>query len=86
MLRIIWRPAVLFLLPFVLYAILLVLRRATPLAWRNWGQGTLSTLTLVGLLAAVLGFFLFGVFAERHQGAYVPAHVENGVVIPGHME
>jgi len=84
--RVLWRPALLFLLPFIAYAVLLVLRRTTPFASRNWSQGTVSTLTLVGLLAAVIGMLAFGIFAERHLGAYVPAHIENGVLVPGHME
>jgi hypothetical membrane protein len=84
--RVVWRPALLFLLPFIGYAVLLVLRRTTPFASRHWTQGTVSTLTLSGLFIAVVGVFLFGVFAERHHGAYVPAHMENGTLVPGHME
>jgi len=84
--RVIWRPVLLFLLPFIGYAVLLVLRRTTPFASRNWSQGTVSTLTLAGLLAAVIGVFLFGVFTQRHLGAYVPAHIVNGTLVPGHME
>lgn len=84
--RVIWRPALLFLLPFLAYAVLLVMRRTTPFASRNWSQGTVSTLTLAGLLIAVVGMLLFGVFAERHLGAYVPAHIENGTLVPGRMQ
>ncbi len=84
--RIVWRPVLLFLLPFIGYAVLLVFRRTTPFASRNWSPGTVSTLTLAGLFVAVIGVFLFGVFAERHLGAYVPAHLVNGVLVPGHME
>ncbi len=84
--RVVWRPVLLFLLPFIGYAVLLLLRRSTPFASRNWSQGTVSALTLAGLLAAVVGVFLFGVFAERHLGAYVPAHIANGVLVPGHMQ
>jgi hypothetical protein len=84
--RVLWRPALLLLLPFMAYAGLLALRRTTPFASRNWSQGTVSTLTLVGLLAAVIGMLAFGIFAERHLGAYVPAHIDNGVLVPGHME
>jgi hypothetical protein len=29
---------------------------------------------------------VFGVFAPREQGAYVPAHVEKGRLVPGHFE
>jgi hypothetical protein len=30
--------------------------------------------------------FAFGLSAPRGHGAYVPAHVENGRLIPGHIE
>jgi hypothetical protein len=45
-----------------------------------------SVLTLIGLAAAVLGLFAINVFAPRGRGAYVPAHVENGVLVPGRFE
>jgi len=84
--RVIERPVLFFALPFIFYAVLLLLRRTTPFASRNWSQGTISMLTLAGLVAAILGVFSFGLFAERHLGAYVPAHIENGRVVPGHLE
>jgi hypothetical protein len=84
--RVVWRPVLLFFLPFLTYAVLLVLRRTTPFARRNWSQGTVSTLTLTGLFIAVVGVFLFGIFAQRHLGAYVPAHLENGKLVPGYMQ
>jgi hypothetical protein len=28
----------------------------------------------------------FGIFAPRHAGAYVPAHIENGKLVPGRMQ
>ncbi|MEJ0052999.1 MAG: DUF6111 family protein [Methylovirgula sp.] len=84
--RVVLRPALLFLLPFMLYAIWLLLRRATPFGRHHWGSGVVSTLTLLGLVIAVIGMFAFGIFADRHLGAYVPAHIENGVVVPGRMQ
>ena len=45
-----------------------------------------SLLTLVGLAAAVLGLAALNVFAPRGQGVYVPAHMENGVLVPGRIE
>jgi hypothetical protein len=84
--RVVLRPALLFLLPFLLYAVWLLLRRTTPFARDRWGGRVVSTLTLLGLAAAVTGMLAFGIFADRHLGAYVPAHIENGVVVPGHMQ
>jgi hypothetical protein len=84
--RVVLRPALLFLSPFLLYAVWLLLRRTTPWARDNWGQSVVSTLTLAGLAVAVAGMLAYGVFADRHLGAYVPAHIENGVVVPGHIQ
>jgi Family of unknown function (DUF6111) len=84
--RLIWRPALFFLLPFAVYALFLILRRTAPFARHHWGRGIVSTLTLAGLFAAVLGVFLMGVLAQRHFGPYVPAHIENGRVVPGQMQ
>jgi hypothetical protein len=85
-----WRamlePALLFLAPFIAYAALLVLRRNTVFISDSWGRGTVSLLTLAGLAAAVLWFVYLGFNAERHSGAYVPAHIENGKLVPGRME
>jgi hypothetical protein len=29
---------------------------------------------------------ILGVLAPRHSGAYVPAHIENGTLVPGRIE
>jgi hypothetical protein len=85
-----WRamlePALLFLAPFIAYAILLVLRRNAVFLGDSWGRGTVSLLTLAGLVAAVAWFVYIGFNAERYSGAYVPAHIENGKLVPGRME
>jgi hypothetical protein len=43
-------------------------------------------LTLAGLSAAIVFMVFYGLLAERHHGAYVPAHIENGRLVPGHIE
>jgi hypothetical protein len=86
MLRAILEPLALFLSPFVVFAIYLVLRARYPLAIEHWTRGRVSTLTLIGLAIAVLGMLAFGLFAPRGQGVYVPAHIEKGVLVPGRIE
>jgi len=76
----------LFLAPFALFALYLLLRLRYPLALEHWTRGRLSLLTLAGLAAAVLGLFLLSLTAQRGHGVYVPAHVENGVIVPGHFQ
>ncbi len=88
--RVVLRPALLFLPALhALCGLGFSCAGATPYGRDHWGGGvvsTLTTLTLLGLVIAVIGMFAFGIFADRHLGAYVPAHIENGVVVPGRMQ
>ena len=43
-------------------------------------------LVLSTLLAAVGCFIWWGASTEQVQGRYIPAHMENGTLIPGHVE
>jgi hypothetical protein len=86
MLRAILEPLGLFLLPFAAFAVYLVVRVRYPLAIEHWTRGRVSTMTLIGLAIAVLGLFLFGLSAPRGHGIYVPAHVENGQLVPGRIQ
>ena len=76
----------LFLSPFAAYAVYLVLRARYPLEVEHWTRGRVSIMTLLGLTAAVLGLVLLNAFAPRGRGVYVPAHVEDGVLVPGRIE
>ncbi|SFK11239.1 DUF6111 family protein [Methylocapsa palsarum] len=84
--RVLLEPALLFGSPFAAYAVYLALRRTYPFALDHWTRGAVSTLTLAGLIIAATGMLAFGIFAERHQGAYAPAHIENGTLVPGRLQ
>ncbi len=43
----------------------------------------MSILTLIGLAAAVLSLVSLNLLAPRGRRRYVPAHEENGVLVPG---
>ena len=86
MLRVIAEPLALFLLPFAIYALFVIVFSASLEKGKAWSMGHVSGLTLAGLAAALASILWFGTFAERHQGAYIPAHIENGVLVPGRME
>lgn len=78
---------VLFLLPFAAYAIWLALTkrgwraperwRGVPLAWLV-GAGVALTLGSLAILALTGG--------GSTRAIYVPAHMENGVFVPGRLE
>jgi hypothetical protein len=79
-------PLALFLSPFAVYALYLLLRARYPLEVEHWTRGRVSLMTLIGLAAAVLGLLAINAFAPRGRGVYVPARVEDGVLVPGRFE
>jgi hypothetical protein len=79
-------PLALFLSPFAVYALYLLLRARYPLEVEHWTGRRVSVMTLIGLAAAVLGLIAVNAFAPRGRGVYIPAHVENGVLVPGRIE
>ncbi len=85
-----WRafaePAALFLAPFVLYFVYLLALRRHPLHPTHWPGEARFGLTIAGLVVAVAGMLFFGLTADREQGGYTPAHVENGRVVPGRFQ
>ncbi|HEY5205198.1 MAG TPA: DUF6111 family protein [Roseiarcus sp.] len=84
--RTVLEPLALFLSPFAVYAIYLALRARYPLEVEYWTRGRMSVITLVGLVAALLGLVAINALAPRGRGLYVPAHVENGVLVSGRFE
>ena len=85
-----WRavldPILLFSSPFAAYAVFLFIRNKYPFRVEHWKKSAVSTLTLAGLAVAASGMLAFGLLAPRHKGAYVPAHIENGRLVPGHLQ
>lgn len=86
MLRAFLEPLAFFLAPFVLYALMLVARQRYPFVRDHWPRHHVSALIVVGMATAVASIFIFGGLAERHNGTYVPAHMENGKFVPGKLE
>ena len=75
----------LFALPFVLYAVFHLLLLRWPFVASLWTRGRVSSLAIAGLVLAVIGILSLGL-GSRETGAYVPAHIENGRLAPGHFE
>lgn len=86
MVRALFETFGLFLLPFALFALYLVLRAKFPLAVEHWTRGRVSWLALAGLAAATVGLVALVAFAPRGHGGYIPAHIENGAIVPGRFE
>jgi Family of unknown function (DUF6111) len=84
--RVILEPTLLFASPFLAYAVYLALQQNYPLALEHWSKSAVSTLTLAGLALALGGMLAVGIFAPRHEGAYIPAHVEDGKIVPGRIQ
>lgn len=84
--RVILEPALLFGSPFIAYILYLALRRKYPFEVDHWTHSAVSTLALLGLVITVAGVFLIGIFANRSQGPYIPAHIENGRIVPGRIQ
>lgn len=81
-----WRAfletTILFLTPFLAYVAFQLLQRRWPFVAELWHGRIVSKLTIVGLLFAIAGTVTLA-FTWREQGAYVPAHIENGRLVPG---
>ena len=73
-----------FLIPFVAYALFLIATRSGLLTWSSWPVVIVGRLLLGSLLLVVLSLIMLAQFSGAPPNStYVPAHIENGKVIPG---
>lgn len=74
----------LFLAPFVVYAIYLWATRAGVLHPESWPLSTLMWLTIAALLLMLGSFIVLAHWGGEPPGSeYIPAHMENGKLVPG---
>lgn len=85
MMRTMLESILLFLVPFGCYALWVALARRFGFDSPAFSQ-VVTYLAAVGLILVALSFITLGIFAERHQDAYVPAHMENGQLIEGQFK
>jgi hypothetical protein len=84
MIRPVFTEVGLFLAPFVVYAIFLWLTRAGVIDAANWTWDRVVSLTIVSLLLVIGSFVVLSHWSGAPPGStYVPAHVEDGVLVPG---
>jgi hypothetical protein len=73
-----------FLIPFVAYALFLIATRSGVLAPASWPAHLIAKLVLGSLLLVVVSFILLAHFSGAPPNStYVPAHIENGRLVPG---
>lgn len=82
------RPALteigIFLIPFAVYALFLIATRSGLLVQSSWPVNVTGKLLLGSLLLVVLSLVMLAQFsgAPPHS-TYIPAHLENGRLVPG---
>jgi len=85
--RLIAFDAVFFLLPFAVYAVWLFATRGTMRNRSDWPVKTLAILALVGLGLLIGAVVALTQFTGAPPGSkYIPAHLDNGVLVPGRFE
>ena len=74
----------LFLIPFAVYALFLVATRSGLLVQSSWPVNVVAKLLLGSLLLVVISFVLLAQFSGAPPNStYMPAHIENGRLVPG---
>ena len=82
------RPALteigIFLIPFAVYAAFLLASRSGLLVQTSWPLHIIAKLAIGSLLLVVVSLVLLAQFSGASPNStYVPAHIENGKLIPG---
>jgi hypothetical protein len=84
MIRPVFTEFALFLTPFAIYAVFLIATRAGLLHAKAWTLGRIASLVIAALVLMVGSFLVLAQFGGAPpNSAYIPAHVENGVLVPG---
>jgi uncharacterized membrane protein YqjE len=87
MIRPVFTELVLFLAPFVVYAIFLIATKGALIDWDSWPPKRIAGLAIAALLLMIGSFVYLSHFSGSPPGStYVPAHVEGGTFVPGHTE
>jgi hypothetical protein len=84
MIRPVLTEVAIFLIPFVAYALFLIATRSGVLASSSWPMHLVAKLVLGSLLLVIISFVLLAHFSGAPpDSTYVPAHIENGRLVPG---
>jgi hypothetical protein len=73
-----------FLIPFAVYALFLIATRSGVFDQTSWPMTLVAKLVLGSLLLVVISFVFLAEFSGAPpDSTYVPAHIENGKLVPG---
>ncbi|MCA6106449.1 DUF6111 family protein [Bradyrhizobium cenepequi] len=73
-----------FLIPFAVYALFLIATRSGVFAKSSWPLPLIAKLALGALLLVVASFMMLAHFSGAPPNStYIPAHIENGKLVPG---
>jgi len=77
----------LFLAPFVLYVLFLWATREGILHPDQWRPRVLAVLSAAAMALTAVGFVMIAEYSGAPaRSTYVPAHLENGQLVPGTMK
>jgi hypothetical protein len=82
------RPALteigIFLIPFAVYVLFLLATRSGVLVPGSWPVRMVARLALGSLLLVIISLVLLAQFSGgAPNSTYIPAHIENGKLVPG---
>ena len=84
MIRPVLTEVAIFLIPFAVYAAFLIATRSGLLVQSSWPMHVLAKLAVGALLLVVVSFLLLAEFGGAPpDSTYVPAHIEDGKLVPG---
>jgi hypothetical protein len=84
MIRPVLTELAIFLIPFVAYALFLIATRSGVLVSSSWPMHLVAKLVLGSLLLVVISFIFLAEFSGAPpDSTNVPAHLENGRLVPG---
>jgi heme/copper-type cytochrome/quinol oxidase subunit 3 len=87
MIRPILTEVLLFVTPFAVYALFLYATRTGVLQAESWPRRTVAWLTVAAVVLLVAGFVVLAQLDYHPAGStYVPPHMEDGKLIPGHFK
>lgn len=75
-----------FLIPFAVYAVFLIATRAGVFVKSSWPLHIVGWLAAGALVLVIVSLVLLANFSGASpESTYVPAHMENGQLVPGGM-